>query len=99
MHLRMALTSMGLGQTCSNSTLPRWCARTSFIPSIKSAPNVAFLAAVFLGILFRSPQIGRDLSQLLLLIHGQIGLHVLGVASDQINASRNHDIQVNDPAP
>jgi hypothetical protein len=42
-------------------------------------------------------QIGRDLSQLLLLIPGQIGLHVLGVASDQINASGNHDIQVDDP--
>jgi len=40
---------------------------------------------------------GRDLSQLLLLIGGQIRLYVPGVASDQVNSRTDHHIQVNDP--
>jgi hypothetical protein len=48
---RVWLTAaLGFGQTCSSSILPRWCATTSFIPSIKSAPKVVCFAAAFLGI-------------------------------------------------
>src|ERR1035438_3702197 len=46
----MAFTSMGFGQTCSSSILPRWCAKTSFIPSIRSAPKVVFFAGAFFRI-------------------------------------------------
>jgi hypothetical protein len=40
---------------------------------------------------------GRDLSQLLLLIGAQIRLDVLRVAPDQVNAGSNHRVQVDDP--
>src|SRR6476660_2940971 len=93
----MALTSIGLGQTCSSSTLPRLCARTSFIRSIKSAPKAVFFALVFLGILLRSLQMSCDLPQLLSFLCGQIRFYVLGVAPHQVNAGGNHDVQVDDP--
>ena len=56
-----------------------------------------FFAVVFLGILLRSFQMGRDLSQLLLLVRGQIRLDVLGVTPNQVNAGGNHNVQVDDP--
>jgi hypothetical protein len=40
---------------------------------------------------------GRDLLQLLFLIRGQIRLDVLGIAPNQVNASGNNDVQVDDP--
>ena len=45
----MGFISIGFGQTCSSLISPRWWARTSFIPSIRSAPKVVFLVATFLG--------------------------------------------------
>src|SRR5215472_17470199 len=84
----MAFTSTGLGQTCSNSISPLWCAATSFMPSIKSGPKLLFLLAAFFRILLRSVRIGRDLPQLFLLVRSQIALDVLGVAT--ISASSLH---------
>jgi hypothetical protein len=40
---------------------------------------------------------GCDLSQLLLLIHGQIRFDVLGVTTNQVNAAGNYSVQVDDP--
>jgi len=40
---------------------------------------------------------GRDLSQLLLLVGIQVRFDVLRVAPDQINARGNHNVQVDDP--
>src|ERR1017187_10579848 len=96
-RLRMAFTSMGFGQTCSSSILPRWCAKTSFIPSTRSAPKVVFLAGAFFGILLHSFQISRDLPQFLLLVRRQIRFDILRVTAEQVNAAGDHNIQVNDP--
>jgi hypothetical protein len=67
-----------------------------FSPSIKSAPRVVFFAPDFLGILLCSFQMNRDLPQLLLLVRGQIRLHVLGITPHQVNARGDHDVKVND---
>jgi hypothetical protein len=70
--LRMALVSIGFGQTCSSSTLPHACASTNSIPSISSEPNVDFPVLVFPAILLRSLQMRRDLPQLFLLVRRKI---------------------------
>src|ERR1700722_17897091 len=46
----MAFTSIGLGQTCSSPTSPRWCARTTFKLSIKPSPKLVFFPTGFFGI-------------------------------------------------
>ncbi len=40
---------------------------------------------------------GCDLTQLLLLVSGQIRFDVLGVAPDQVNARGNRYVEVDDP--
>src|SRR5258708_37242814 len=92
----MAFTSIGFGQTCSSSTLPRWCANTSFIPSIKSAPMVVVFEADFFGILLHSFQMSCDLPQLFLLVRRQIRPDVLRITAEQVNASGDHYVQVDD---
>src|ERR1039457_6611398 len=84
-RLRMALTSIGFGHTCSRSTVPRSCASTSFMPSIRSAPKLFFFPSAFFRILLRSLQMSRDLPQFFLLVRRQVSLDILGVAADQVN--------------
>ena len=57
--------------------------------------NFSFLV-IFLGILVRSFQTGRDLPQLFLFVRRQIRLNVLRIAPHQVNALCNHKVQVHD---
>src|ERR1039458_4666627 len=91
-RFRRALTSIGFGQTCSSSTLPRWCAETSFIPLIRSAPKGVFFAGAFLGLLLGSFQISRDLPQFLLFVRRQIRFNALRVTTEQVNARGDHNV-------
>src|ERR1035438_5231899 len=93
----MDFTSIGFGQTCSRSILPRRWASTTFIPSIRSAPKVVFLATAFLGMLLHSFQMSRDLPQFSLFGRGQIRFDVLRIAAEQVNACTDHHVKVDDP--
>src|SRR5260370_34478148 len=93
----MAFTSIGFGQTCSSWILPRWCARTSVIPSIRSSPKVVFFLTSFLGILLHSFQIGRDSPQIFLFVRGQVRFDVFRVTAEQVNTRTDHKVQINDP--
>src|SRR5260370_39129013 len=87
----MAFTSIGFGQTCSSAIPPRWCARTSFIPSIRSAPKGVFFAAVFFDILLHSFQMSRDSPQFLLLVPSEICFDILHVLAQ--NRLSNYTFQ------
>src|SRR5579862_1596688 len=93
----MAFTSIGFGQTCSSSTLPRWCARTSFIPSIRSVPKVVFFAGDFFAILLQSFQMSRELPHLFLFVRGKVRSDILRVTAEQIDARGKYHIYVDDP--
>src|SRR5260370_39751757 len=66
------------------------------MPQTRRAPKAIRCAATFFAILLPYFQISRDTSQFFPFVFRQVSLDALGIAAEQINASRDYNVGVDD---